>query len=89
MPDLVTLEEAKDYVRIDGDHDDVTLQTLIAAASDAVADLADAWDGTGEVPARIKLAVLARVAAAYDNRESLPAPQGEQSLVLPYRALDL
>lgn len=89
MPDLVTLAEAKQYARIDGDQDDALLATLIEAASDAVADYADAWDGTGDVPARIKLAVLARVAAAYDNRETLTEPKGEHTLVLPYRTLDL
>lgn len=89
MPDLVTLAEAKDYVRVDGDVDDGTLEILIAAASDAVADYADGWDGTGDVPARIKLAVLARVAAAYDNRETITEARGEHSLVLPYRVLDL
>lgn len=89
MPDLVTLAETKAYVRIDNDIDDGTLATLITAASDAVADYADGWDGTGEVPARIKTAVLARVAAAYDVRETITEPKGEHSLVLPYRTLDL
>lgn len=89
MADLVTLAEVKEYVRVDGTQDDGTLATLIAAASDAVADYADGWDGTGDVPARIKLAVLARVAAGYDNRETLTEARGEHSFVLPYRVLDL
>ena len=89
MADLVTLAEAREYVRVDGTQDDGTLAILIAAASDAVADYADGWDGTGDVPARIKLAVLARVAAGYDNRETLTEAKGEHSLVLPYRVLDL
>jgi len=89
MANLVTLAETRQYVRVEGSQDDGMLATLIAAASDAVADYADAWDGTGDVPARIKLAVLARVAAAYDNRETLSEAKGEHGLVLPYRALDL
>ena len=89
MPDLVTLAEAKQYARVDHTDDDTLFATLIEAASDAVADYADAWDGTGDVPARIKLAVLTRVTAAYDNRETLIEPKGEHSLVLPYRTLDL
>lgn len=89
MPDLVTLSEAKEYARVIGDEDDGVLATLIAAASDAVADYADAWDGTGDVPARIKLAVLARVAAAYDERETISEAKGERNFVLPYRALDI
>lgn len=89
MADLVTLSEAKEYIRVESEDDDGTITTLIEAASDAVADYADAWDGTGDVPARIKLAVLARVAAAYDNRETLSEAKGEHTLVLPYRTLDL
>ncbi len=89
MADLVTLAEAKAYVRVDGTQDDGTLATMIAASSDAVADYADGWDGIGDVPPRMKLAVLARIAAAYDNRETLSEARGEHSFVLPYRALDL
>lgn len=89
MADLVTLAEAKAYVRVEGSEDDGVLATLIAAASDAVADYADAWDGTGDVPPRIKLAVLARVAAAYDERESISEAKGERDFVLPYRTLEL
>ena len=89
MADLVTLAEAKEFVRVDGTQDDETLEILIAAASDEVADYGDGWDGTGDVPARIKLAVLTRVAAAYDNRETISDAWGEHCLVLPYRVLDV
>lgn len=88
MADLVTIAEAKEYCRIDGNADDGALAIMIAAASDAVADIAEAWDGTGEVPPRLKLAVLARVAEAYDNRERVPLAEHEGRLVLPYRTLD-
>jgi uncharacterized phage protein (predicted DNA packaging) len=89
MTDLVTLDEAKEYARVDGNTDDALIAMLIEAASDAVADYADGWNGTGDVPARIKLAVLVRVAAAYDKRETLNEAEGEHTLVLPYRTLDL
>ncbi len=89
MADLVTVAEAKAWVRVEGTQDDGLLATLIAAASDAVADYADAWGGIGDVPARIKLAVLARVAAAYDERETISEAKGERNLVLAYRTLDL
>lgn len=89
MPDIITLSEAKDYCRILGDDDDATLEILIAAATDAVAEYADAWDGTGTVPARLKLAVLARVAASFDNREQVPDAKHERGLIQPLRVLDL
>ncbi len=89
MADLVTLAEAKEYCRIDGTQDDATLAIMITAASDAVTDQADAWDGTGDVPPRLKLAVLARVAESYDNREQVPIARNERGLIQPLRVLDL
>ena len=89
MPDLVTLAEAKSYLRVTENHEDTLIATLITAASDAVGDYAEAWAGAGDVPARIKQAVLARVAAAFDNREVISEAKGEQGFLLPYRVLDL
>lgn len=94
MADLVTLGEAKGFLRVDGTDDDVTLAILITAASEAVAGLADAWDGTGEVPERLRLAALMLVADWFANREAVnvgnivtPMPHGVQWLAQPYRGL--
>lgn len=89
MPDIVTLSEAKDHLRILHDDDDTNIELLIASATESVLDIASGWDGVGEVPARLKLAVLARVAHAFDDRGSVEAGRGEDRLVLPLRALDL
>jgi uncharacterized phage protein (predicted DNA packaging) len=86
---LVTLEEAKLYLRVDGTDEDSTIELLIAAASDAVRDIADGWDGTGDVPDRIKLATLARVAVAFDTRTSLDPGEGEHAVLSPLRTLEL
>lgn len=87
MTDLVTLAEAKSFLRVDGTDEDGTIGILITAASDAVTDIADEWDGTGDVPARLKLAVLTRVAVAFDQRDNLRPGNGEDRLLGPYRAL--
>lgn len=87
MADLVTLSEAKSFLRVDSDSEDGTIELLITAASDAVTSLADDWDGEGDVPARLKLAVLSRVAIAFDNRESVRPGDGEDRLVSPFREL--
>lgn len=90
MPNLVTLAEAKLFCRVDGDDEDMTFEILIAAASEAVCEIATEWDGTGEIPARLKLAALVRVAAAFDERESVvDAGRGEERLLLPLRRLDI
>ncbi|MBH0114207.1 phage gp6-like head-tail connector protein [Novosphingobium sp. YJ-S2-02] len=89
MADLVTLAEAKLWLRIDGDDEDSTILLLIAAASEAVLTTADGWDGTGEVPARLKLACLARIAVSDQDRANVSAGTGEDRLVQPFRALDV
>ena len=87
---LVTLAEAKLFCRVDHDDEDATFEILIAAASDAVRDVASGWDGLGEVPARLKLAALTRIAAAFDERESIvDAGKGELSMLTPLRVLEV
>lgn len=89
MADLVTLQEAKDYCAIDSDYFDGIVAILIAAASEAVRDVATDWDGTGPVPDRLKLAVLTRVAIAFDNRESVEPGKGELAMLTPLRKLEV
>lgn len=88
--DLVTIEEAKLWCRVDSDDEDETFATLIGAASEAVLSVADGWDGTDPVPDRVKLAVLTHVAQAFDDRENGAAlPVSAGSLLSPLRNLDL
>jgi len=90
---LVTLEETKLYLRVEHDDEDDTIEVLIAAASDAVRDVASGWptdeDDPEEVPARLKLAVLSRVQVAFDNRGSVEAGTGELPMLTPLRTLEV
>lgn len=89
MPEIVTLAETKLFLRLDHDDEDTIIATMIEAAADAVRDGAAGWDGEGETPARIKMAVLTRVAVMFDNRSSLEAGTGEDRLLQPLRTMDL
>lgn len=86
---LVTLEEAKLFLRLDSDDEDDTVELLIASASDAVRDVATDWDGEGDVPDRLKLAVLSRVQITFDNRGSVEAGAGELPMLTPLRTLEV
>ena len=84
MTEIVTLAEAKSYLRVDHTDEHGVIATLISAATEAVLEVADAWDAETPVPGRIKLAVLARVAESFDKRHEAPKAANEVGLILPY-----
>ncbi|EPR12241.1 hypothetical protein M527_01795 [Sphingobium indicum IP26] len=88
MADIVTLSEAKLHLRVIHDHEDTAIAMMIAAASEAVADIVGEID-PADIPVRVKLAVLTRVAVMYDNRESVEAGAGELPMLTPLRALEV
>ncbi|MFD1789682.1 head-tail connector protein [Sphingomonas floccifaciens] len=86
----VTLAEAKLFCRVDHDADDGFFQIAIDAATDAARDVADGWDGSEPVPARVKLAVLHHIVTAYDGRgDSADIPAGSVRLLQPLRRLEI
>ena len=89
MRQIVSLDEAKLYLRVDRNVEDAQIEIMVQAATEAALVIADAWDGTGEPPARLKMAVLSHVAAFYCDREGIAQSDGVVRLLMPLRNLDV
>lgn len=78
---IVTLDEAKAYLRVDTDDENTLIATLIVAAQNLCQDVArleaDEFEAAGEVA---KIAVLFAVGYFYEHRED--ADGGELTLRL-------
>ena len=81
---LVTLEEAKEYLRVDGDYDDGLIDGLIATAQGIILAILrkEEQDLAGDEP-QLKTAVFYAVAYLYEHREEAD----HKGLVLTLRAL--
>ena len=90
-PEIVTLAEAKQYLRVDHSDEDAMISMLIVSATEAALVYADGYDpDTDEQPTRLKLAILAHVARAYDNREDgADAPPSSGRLLMPLRDMEV
>ena len=78
---LITLEEAKAYLRIDGNEEDDLIARLIASADRLCKDIVR--DEKPEESATYKMAVLFAVAYLYEHREDADY----HNLLLTLRAL--
>ena len=72
MIDILTLEEAKNYLRIDYEEDDSLLQSLLVAAMDYLRDSIDDFDTKiikEKFINRAKILICVLIQDWYDNRE--------------------
>lgn len=72
MDNFLTLNEAKNYLRIDYDDDDLWLQSLLVATVDYLKDAIDDFDVKVEkdkFKSRAKIIALVLLQDWYDNRE--------------------
>lgn len=88
MADLPTLEETKVFARIDGDDDDDTVSTLLAAAIEYAQTATGLdWSGSGaDVPDRARLAIMSLVSAWFDGEARDRVPAHIRSLLHQLRA---
>ena len=81
---LVTLEEAKEYLRVDGDYDDGLIDGLIVTAQSLCLTILrqEEQDLDGDEP-QLRTAIFYAVAYLYEHREEAD----HKGLVLTLRAL--
>jgi uncharacterized phage protein (predicted DNA packaging) len=81
---MLTLDEIKNYLRVDSDDDDSLLQTLITSCTQLCMDVARITDSTAfEAEPNARIAVMYAVAYLYEHREEAD----HKALTLTLRAL--
>lgn len=81
---LVTLEEAKNYLRVDTAEDNQLIETILSAAHQMIMDILRTDDlAVLEKEANAKVAILYAVAYLYEHREEAD----HKALMLSLRAL--
>lgn len=67
---LITLEEAKAYLKVEGIEDDLVITDAISAASELTLNILRCQETDFEnIPKSVKLAAMFCIASLYENRE--------------------
>ncbi|WP_028972265.1 MULTISPECIES: head-tail connector protein [Sporomusa] len=82
---LVTIAEAKEYLRIDGEEEEPLLASLISVVTAHCEDYLQTALST-EIPLPVKQAILILVAHFYEQRIGEAIPKVVYTLLSPYRA---
>ena len=85
MADILTLEEAKNYIRIDYNEDDTLLQSLMIAAIDYLRDAINDFDKKMEneqFKAKAEMVQLVLIQELYDNRNQAKKDSTDFSYVI-------
>ena len=85
MDEPVTLTEVKEYLRIDGEEENILLATLIAVATSHCENYLQAGL-LSDVPTPVKQAILILVGHFYEQRGGENIPKVVYDLLSPYRA---
>jgi len=89
QPEIVTLAEAKLFLRVDSDEEDATIRLLIDGATEAALRFANGIDPASPPPS-LKIAILTHVCRAFDHREDhADMPVSAERLLAPLRRLEV
>ena len=85
MAEPLTLEETKEYLRIDSNNEDVLIASLITVAKEHCENYLQA-SLPEEVPMPVKQALLILIGHFYEERAGASIPNVVYVLLSPYRA---
>lgn len=89
MTPIVTLAEAKGFIRVDHDDDDTLIESLIRTATETAMAHADGLAEADPIPESVRTSALLHVARLYDGRDEGAAPVASVSLANRYRKWDV
>ena len=89
MTDLITLDEAKAFLRVDHTEEDDLIEQLIATATETALAHADGLEEGDPVPESVRTSAMLHVARLFDGREEGAAPPASVALANRYRAWDV
>lgn len=90
MPDpIITLDEAKAFLRVDYGDEDTLIEHLIATASETAMAHADGLQSGDAVPDSVRTAALIHVARLFDSRHNEEQPPASLTLANRYRRWDV
>lgn len=87
LPELVSLDIAKTFMRVDHDEEDALIAGFIRTATEAALSFADGLGAVtaASVPERVRTAILVHVATLYDRRAEPDVPTAVFALLQPFR----
>lgn len=86
---IITLNEAKAYLRVTDDWEDTLILHLIATASESALAHADGLQPGDAVPESVRTAALIHVARLFDTRHNEEQPVASLTLANRYRRWDV
>lgn len=86
---IITLDETKDFLRVDSNHEDQLIGSLILTASETAMAHADGLVDGDEIPESVRTAALLHVSRLFDDRRSEDPPEASATLANRYRKWDV
>lgn len=86
---IITLDEAKTFLRVDYSDEDALILQLIDTATETALAHADGLEDGDPIPESVRTSALLHVSRLYNDRETEAVPQASATLANRYRRWDV